>query len=931
MAQANQNPEQIARDRIDLMLELAGWIVQDKDSIDLGAGTGVAVREYQTSEGPADYVLFADRRPVGIIEAKREEKGSNMTVVEEQSSAYARGKLKHLDNDPLPFVYESTGAVTRFTDYRDPRPRSRRVFHFHQPGTLLRWYREAATLRKRLQPIPALDPAGLRPAQVTAITNLEASFKENRPRALIQMATGAGKTFTACTFVYRLLRHAGAQRILFLVDTRNLGEQAEAEFINYQPRDDNRRFTELYNVQRLSSAHIAQDAQVCISTIQRLYSLLQGEELDESADRDSPHERRDWEKRPPVPVRYSPANPISQFDFIIIDECHRSIYNLWRQVLEYYDAFLIGLTATPDKRTFGFFDEHLVSDYSFEESVADGVNVPYDIYTIETEIGRAGGRIEANQGVDMREKLSRRQRWQQLDEDFEYTAKKLDRDVVNPSQIRHVIREFKRILPQLYPERHDAAGLFEVPKTLVFAKTDSHADDIIQCIRTEFGEGNDFCKKLTYKIEEKPADVLQRFRNDWNPRIAVTVDMIATGTDVRPLEVLLFMRDVRSKNYYEQMKGRGTRSLSIDELRKVSSTARHAKTHFVIVDAIGIEQSRKTDSRPLEQKAATPLADLLQAVVVGSSDEALFSSLANRLIRLEKKLSAEELAAFAEKAKGHSLRACIKGLLNAHDPDLIAQRRDALLAALPPAEQTPARTEACEAEAREQLAREAAAPFSGELKTYVEEVRKAHEQLIDTHNLDRVLRSEWAGLSRERAAGLVQDFADYIAAHREEITALRILYNQPYQRRALSYQMIKELHARLLQDKPTLAPHALWEAYAQLEEVRGDNPKNALVALVSLLRRVMGLEERLRPFGESVDRNFQRWTFEKQAGALKFSAEQMDWLRMIRDHIASSFAIETDDLELTPFVEKGGMGKMHQLFGGEMQPLMQELNENLVA
>lgn len=443
---ANQHPEQKARDNIDLMLEEAGWIIQSKDEINLFADAGVAVREYPTDEGFPDYVLFVNRTPVGVIEAKPEEKAENLTTVEDQSSKYAKAKLKYnLNKGPLPFVYETTGLITRFTDYRDPKPRSRQIFHFHQPLTLLDWFKQEDTLRSRLKSIPELDKDGLRKAQITAIENLEKSFGDNRPRSLIQMATGAGKTFTACTFAYRLLKHANAKRILFLVDTKNLGEQAEQEFLKYQPNDDNRKFTELYNVQRLNSKYISSDSQVCISTIQRLYSILKGEELDESVEEENPNEKS-WQgiQKEPIPVEYAPKNPIEQFDFIIIDECHRSIYNLWKQVLEYYDAFLIGLTATPDKRTFGFFNENLVSEYTHEESVIDGVNVGYNVYIIETDITQKGGELKAKEYVDRREKLTRKKRWEMLDEDYEYAPNNLDKEVVNPSQIRNIVRAYKK-------------------------------------------------------------------------------------------------------------------------------------------------------------------------------------------------------------------------------------------------------------------------------------------------------------------------------------------------------------------------------------------------------------------------------------------------------------------------------------------------------
>lgn len=609
----NQTPEQLARDRIDSQLIACGWTIQNKSSINLRAGIGVAVREYQTNIGPADYVLFVDGKPVGLVEAKRKEEGVHLTVHEEQSKDYAESKLKYLNNDPLPFVYESTGEVTRFTDYRDPKPRSRNVFCFHRPETFREWLKGEKSLRGRLQDLPTLPEDRLRECQVIAINNLENSFKQNRPRALVQMATGSGKTFTAITSIYRLLKHARAKRILFLVDTKNLGEQAEQEFLAYLPNDDNRKFPELYNVQRLRSSYVATDSQVCISTIQRLYSILKGEELDESSEETNPAEIKWNEKREPVPVAYNAKLPIEFFDFIVIDECHRSIFNLWKQLLDYFDAFLIGLTATPDNRTFGFFNQNVVTEYTHEQAVADGVNVGYDVFEIETEVSKKGGVIWKGEYVDHREKLTRVKRWQQLDEDKNYTSQQLDKEVVNPNQIRLIIKTFKEHLPEIFPDRINDGGEFEVPKTLIFAKTDSHADDIIQIVREEFAEENRFCKKITYNADDAKGTLAQ-FRNDYYPRIAVTVDMIATGTDVKPLECLLFMRDVKSKNYFEQMKGRGTRTISLDDLRKVTPSAKFTKDHFVIVDAIGVTQSLKTDSRPVEKKHGVPLEDLLGAV-----------------------------------------------------------------------------------------------------------------------------------------------------------------------------------------------------------------------------------------------------------------------------------------------------------------------------
>ena len=914
----NQSPEQIARDNIDKQLHAAGWAVQDKDKIDWNAGIGIAIREYQTDAGSADYVLFVERKPVGILEAKKEEEGYRLTIHERQAEYYAKSKLKYLNNDPLPFVYESTGIVTRFTDYRDPHPRSRPVFTFHRPETFKAWLKEDKSLRARLLDIPELPEAGLRDCQIRAINNLEESFKENKPRALIQMATGSGKTYTAITFIYRLLKFADAKRILFLVDTRNLGEQAEQEFMAYQPSDDNRKFTELYNVQRLRSNYIASDSQICISTIQRLYSILKGEELDEQMEEENPHEK-EWEPKKPMPVVYSEKIPIEQFDFIVIDECHRSIYNLWQQVLDYFDAFLIGLTATPDKRTFGFFNENVVSEYSHEEAVADGVNVGYDVYTIETEISQYGAKLKAKEYVDKREKLSRKRRWAQLNEDVSYSKKDMDKDFVNPSQIRNIIRAFKNKLPEIFPGRK------EVPKTLIFAKTDSHADDIIPIVREEFNDGNEFCKKVTYKTEEDTKSLLAQFRNAYNPRIAVTVDMISVGTDVKPLECLLFMRDVKSKGYFEQMKGRGTRTFGYDDLKKVTPSTVSAKTHFVVVDAIGVTKSVKTDSRPLERKRATPLKDLLDAVTMGARDEDLFSSLANRLARLGKQLTDKEKETFEEKAKGKTINQTVKDLLNAYNPDRIEEKAEEIKSE----NQGITETEALE-KAKEELSKTASSTFSGELNGYIENVRRVHEQIIDTVNIDTVTKAEWGTDAVDKAREIVKDFSAYLEEHKDEIIALTLFYNQPYRLRELTFGMIKDILEKLKADKPLLAPLHVWQAYEQLEAVNGKSPKNELVALVSLIRRVTGIDEQLTTYDKTVDRNFQKWVFEKQAGALKFNEEQMSWLRMIKEHIATSFHIEVDDLDYTPFDAHGGRGKMWQLFGNGMNTIIDEMNEALV-
>ncbi len=929
--QTGTPPEVKARQLIDQKLERAGWTIQDMKQINLGASLGIAVREYPTDTGPADYVLFVNREAVGVIEAKRDEAGENLTVTERQTERYANATLKwRVQTTPLPFLFESTGQIIRFTNGRDPIPRSRELFHFFKPEQLSLWFAQPETLRRRLaEQMPELPERNLRDCQVSAVTGLEISLAQNKPRALVHMATGAGKTFTAITSVYRLLKFGGAKRILFLVDTRNLGKQAHQEFMAYSPPDDGRKFTELYNVQRLASSTIDPHSQVCISTIQRMYSILSGEPIDDSAEDVSLNELQQTSKQAKL-VRYTPAIPVETFDFIIIDECHRSIYNLWKQVLDYFDAYLIGLTATPDKRTFGFFNENIVAEYTYEQSVADGVNVGYDVFEIETEITKKGAEIKAKEWVDHRDRQTRKKRWAETEEDALYTGKELDRSVVNISQIRQVIQAMKTAVEnQIFPSRK------ETPKTLIFAKTDSHADDIINILREVYGQGNAFCKKVTYKADEDPDSILSSFRNDYNPRIAVTVDMIATGTDVKPLEVLLFMRDVRSKGYYEQMKGRGVRSLGFDDLKRVSNSADSAKTRFVLIDAVGVEKSLKTESRPLEKKPGVALKDLLQGIAIGHRDDDTVLSLANRLVRLSKQLDDKAQSRIEKVSGGIPVSELAKRLIAAIDPDKIIEAALATAKAQGITRAEDSLTEDEIIAARAQRVAAACEPFDKpELREQIESARREREQLIDHLNLDQVTFAGYSEQAEAQAQKIIQSFADYIQQHKTEIEALSFFYQQPYQRRSLTFEMIDELHDALSRPPLMLTTERLWSAYARVQtsQVKGADSKRQLTDLIALVRFAIGLDTELKPFSEQVDKRFQEWIFRHNAQrTTAFTAEQTEWLRLIKDHIASSCSISRDDFDYAEFADKGGLQKVWDVFGKQLDELMTEMNEELVA
>lgn len=920
-----------ARVQIDASLQASGWIVQKYKSVNLSAGQGIALTEVPLTSGVCDYLLIVNRRPVGIIEAKKE--GVTLSTVSDQSRHYGDHLPDFLKSSkPLSFFYETTGIETFFRDERDPSPRSRQVFSFHRPETLGDWLNQEDTLRARLHKLPAqykLVENGMRACQIEAIHNLESSLAKADPRALIQMATGAGKTFTACAFAYRLIKYAGAKRILFLVDRANLGRQAKSEFDQFVTPETGRKFTELYNVQHLQSNQLDDVSRVTICTIQRLYSMLRGDELPEDEDEYSAYEISLADSRPKE-VAYNPSFPIETFDFIVTDECHRSIYNLWRQVLEYFDSFLIGLTATPSKQTIGFFNQNLVMEYGHEKALAAGVNVGYEVYRIQTEVTSKGGKVEKGYFVDKRHRETRARRWEKLDEDLTYTERELDRSVVVPSQIRTVLEAFKEaISTELFP------GRTMIPKTLIFAKDDSHAEDIVHICREVFGKGNDFCKKITYrsfnpetKRYEKSETLIQEFRTSPQLRIAVTVDMIATGTDIKPLECLLFMRDVRSRVYFEQMKGRGTRVLTPTDLQAVSGADARAKTHFVIVDAVGVCESDKTDSRPLERKFSVSFDKLLHGVALGKRDEDTLTSLAGRLARLDREISEGQRAELAELAKGKTLAELSAGILEALDPDMVAieatGRPGASVSEVMPDQMIEVQTS---------LIDQACLAFDmPEFREALVRIKQELEQTIDTVTQDMIVDQGFDQLAKDKAMNLVKSFRDYIEEHKAEITALQILYSRPYSQR-LTEPMLKELEKRLKSENASWNEETLWRAFAatEPERVKGRSMVDRFADLVPLVKFALEQQPLLEPFAESVNERFENWLTNKAAQGASFNAEQLQWLRLIRDHISTSVSIDHEDFEYAPFNQEGGLGRAFELFGEGLHELLNEMNEVLVA
>ncbi|MEZ5380985.1 MAG: type I restriction-modification enzyme R subunit C-terminal domain-containing protein [Microthrixaceae bacterium] len=932
-------PENKARMRIDEMLERAGWVVQDYKNVNLHEGLGVAVRELVTNAGPADYVLFLSQQAVGVIEAKKQ--GTSLAGVEWQTVKYQSNipdeLPTHLINGHLPFGYESTGDETWFTCRFDPEPTARQVFWFHRPQTLAAMVESnveglGGSLRASIQDIEPLPPKEqapwLRDAQHDAIANLEQSLRDNRPRALIQMATGSGKTFAAANIAERLITEGNAKRILFLVDRANLGEQALKEFQGFDVPGTGRKFSELYNVQHLTANVVDPVSKVCIGTIQRVYSILRGddtfeEELDERSTFDHEPQRT-------VEVDYNEQLPIEAFDVIIVDECHRSIYGVWRQVLEYFDAFLIGLTATPGKQTFGFFNQNLVMEYGFPQAVADGVNVDFDVFRLSTAITEGGSTIEGGQGyvTKFRNRETRQERLEAVDEDLSYDQRALDRKVVAKDQIRTVVQAFRDNLPAMFPDRDvDEHGrLANIPKTLIFAKDDSHAEDIVRIAREEFGKGNDVIAKITYKSSDgkTPKGLLQEFRTSYNPRIAVTVDMIATGTDVKPIEAVLFMRMVRSRNFFEQMKGRGVRTIDPDALRAVTPDA-VSKDRFVLIDAIGVTETKLSDSTPLERKRGVSLAKLLHQARLGHVSEDLVSSLASRLARLDGRIAADDRQRLEQIANA-SLNDLAHQMVDAIDPDRQLAEAQMSSGDAQPDEATIDAT-------KKRMFGQALLPIASnpDLCDELENVQRSVEQMIDEISKDKVVRADFVVDAESRAKETVESFRQFLEENQDEITALQVYFSKPYAQR-MTYADIKELAEAIGKPPHRWSTEQLWEAYETLDEskVRG-SAGTVLTNLVSLVRFALGVDDELAPWPQRVHERFDGWMAQQQQAGRTFTDDQVEWLALIRDHLAASLSIELAELQDPPFSQHGGLFKAKELFGQDLDSILADLTEALAA
>ena len=861
-------PEEKARIKIDQWFADAGWEVINRDEYE-PTSTAVAIREGLLKDNlEADYFLFINGKAVGVLEAKREETDAFSSMVCEQAALYAKSvpNIYQTYQKPLPFIFTSNGKELYFCDFREQDHYFKQIMTIPTPHELVK----KLGINDYFAGLPTLRKKGLRDCQYEAITELEKSFRSGQKRALMVLATGAGKTYTACLAAYRMLSYTPTRRVLFLVDRNNLGKQAEGEFGTFRLTENGEAFNTIFTVNRLRSSSIPSDSNVVISTIQRLFSFLKGETIEDN-DEDDENEPAEEVILPP-----NPDLPHDYFDMIIIDECHRSIYKNWRKVLEYFDtARLVGLTATPIPETMAFFNNNRIVNYTLEKSIVDGVNVDCRVYRIKTQVTETGGAILEGEKFKEETRYTGEVKTVSSKETKTYTNKELNRSIINPAQIKLILSTYRDVVyTELFNDPQREPNMDYLPKTLIFALNEAHATNIVQIAKEVFGRTDDrFVQKITYSAGDSN-ELIRQFRNDKDFRIAVTCTLVATGTDVKPLEVVMFMRDVESLPLYIQMKGRGVRTIGDEQLRNVTPNA-FSKDCFYLVDAVGVTEHEMTIPTATDESTTKiiTLKELLERISHGYFPDEYLKRLAATLARIYNKADDSQRKEFArlshDDMKELSARiydALEKGTLppfvSTEKPNL---ERKGLVSPL-----------ANHADARRYLLVLAAG--------FVNTLMPGEDTLISK------------GFSIEEAKCTTEAFEEFCRENADEIEALRIIYNNEGE--PITYSMLKELEHKLKMANNHFAPKQIWNSYAILSpsKVKRSTTKeesDALTNIIQLVRFAFRQIDRLESVVTTSKQYFNLWLGQNQR---EITDKQREVISRIVDYIASNGACTVKDI-----------------------------------
>ena len=886
-------PEEKARQKIDQWFTDAGWEVINRDDYEPTC-TAVAIREGLLKGNlEADYFLFINGKAVGVLEAKREETDAFSSIVCEQAALYARSvpNIYQTYQKPLPFIFTSNGKELYFCDFREQDHYFKQIMTIPTPHELVK----KLGINDYFAGLPTLRKKGLRDCQYEAITELEKSFRAGQNRALMVLATGAGKTYTACLAAYRMLSYTPMRRVLFLVDRNNLGKQAEGEFGTFRLTENGEVFSTIFTVNRLRSSSIPSDSSVIISTIQRLFSFLKGDAIEDNED-DDENEPTEEVALPP-----NPNLPHDYFDMIIVDECHRSIYGNWRKVLEYFDtARLVGLTATPIPETMAFFNNNRIVNYTLEKSIVDGVNVDCRVYRIKTQVTETGGAILEGEKFKEETRYTGEVKTVSSKETKTYTNKELNRSVINPAQIKLILSTYRDVVyTELFNDPQREPNMDYLPKTLIFALNEAHATNIVQIAKEVFGRTDDrFVQKITYSAGDSN-ELIRHFRNDKDFRIAVTCTLVATGTDVKPLEVVMFMRDVESLPLYIQMKGRGVRTIGDEQLRNVTPNA-FSKDCFYLVDAVGVTEHEKTIPTATDEATTKiiTLRELLECISHGYISDEYLKRLAATLARIFNKaddsqrkefarLSHDDMKELSARIYDALEKSTLPPFVSTEKPNL---ERKGLVSPL-----------ANHADARRYLLILAAG--------FVNTLMPGEDTLISK------------GFSIEDAKNTTEAFEEFCRENADEIEALRIIYNNEGE--PITYSMLKDLEHKLKMANNHFAPKQIWNSYAILSpsKVKRSTTKeesDALTNIIQLVRYAFRQIERLDSVVTTSKQYFNLWLGQNQR---EITDKQREVISRIVDYIASNGACTVRDIREDDATHAA---QMIQTFGG-----MQKADEAL--
>lgn len=877
-------PEEKARVKIDKQLRNAGWDIISRNEY-LPNSTTAVKEALMVGNTESDYLLFVDGKAIAVVEAKREENPLG-DEVKKQAEDYAVSPQSWYAlwfEKLIPLVYMANGNKIYFKNMLVEDSEYEELSQMHSPKKML----QIIGKKSEYGALPLLEKRGLRDCQY----KLEESLKLGNKKNLAVLATGSGKTYLACLASYRLLNYTQTKRILFLADRNNLAKQALSEFSLFDRTENMQQMGNLYTIKRLRKENDV-NADIVISTIQKLFAVLTGQAIqDGNEDEEDELAKKNEEKesKEVVELCNDLKLPPDYFQLIIVDECHRSIYGKWKKVLDYFSgATVLGLTATPTPEAYAFFNNNIIENYKYEDSIVDGVNVPSRIYRIITDVTAHGGTIEQGAKVVETAKRTGKSETHAAPITVEYGSSELDRSVVNKNQIREVLLAYKKaIYEDLYPER-DKKWEF-IPKTLIFAKDDNHAAEIVEIaedvFKTEFENNTlpkNYVQKITYTAGDSDA-LITDLRTTKDFRIAVTVTLVATGTDVKPLEVVLFMKDVHSDVLYTQMKGRGCRIISDDKLKEVTPNA-DTKECYYIVDAVGVTESEKHIPKPgvgPGPKRPLSLEHLLERLAHNEvSDDNLmllrdYCSTINRRYE-ESVLFGRHLDYFIT-SYGFAPRKLANDINTAFAEGTLVEY-------ISPSHDNTARMALIYC-------------LIGNLQARNKLLEMQRGYMVESGDDDKVL---YAGFSKESAKTYIENFEKYLDDNKDSIEALRIIYNS--EDTLITHEMLMELQDRLLAESRQYGAYQIWKNYKLLDEqgdveaLDGKANVNALTNLIQIVRYAYKKNQKLTSLINGYAQRFSLYCGRAQR---VLTEDQKDIMQQIAEYIINDGAITVMELNET--------------------------------